>query len=59
VSNTFVLVVDLPKSDNFHTRDDLHLAKIARDKVKEALSGVFHSGEAWVLIDEKDQQPQD
>lgn len=55
-SNTYVLVVELPKSDGFHTRDDLHLAKIAQDQTETALDGSFNSGKCTVRIAGKQQE---
>lgn len=55
-SNAHVIVVELPKSDGFHTRDDLHLAKIAQDQIETALDGSFNSGKCTVRIAGKQQE---
>ncbi len=46
MSSEFEVVIRLPKSDGFHTRDDKHLANIARDRIEEALmgSGIMPTG---------------
>jgi len=35
--NEFEVVVRLPKSDRFHSRDDRHLAEIVRGRVERLL----------------------
>lgn len=35
--NAYRVVVELPKSDRFHSRDDAHLAQIVTDAVQYAL----------------------
>jgi hypothetical protein len=37
--NRFELVVDLPKSDGFHTQGDLHLAEIVKARMQKFLDG--------------------
>lgn len=37
--NKYRLVIELPKSDGFHTRDDRHLAEIVRHEVAEVITG--------------------
>jgi hypothetical protein len=58
MSNAHVIVVTLPKSDRFHTRDDLHLAKIAQDRIEDALSGAFTNSDQCVVRIAGKQQPQ-
>jgi hypothetical protein len=35
--NQYELIIKLPKSDRFHTRDDRHLAEILQARVQEFL----------------------
>lgn len=35
--NTYQLIISLPKSDGFHTHDDLHLANTVKKRVQQFL----------------------
>jgi hypothetical protein len=35
--NRYQIVIDLPKSDGFHTQGDLHLAEIVKRRIQDFL----------------------
>lgn len=53
--NSKVLVVVLPRSDGFHTRNDAHLAEIAKRAVEKALEEGPLRGDFQVLITATDK----
>lgn len=37
--NAFQVVIELPRSDGFHTVNDRHIARIVQDRVRDFLNG--------------------
>lgn len=55
MSNEFEVVIRLPKSDLFHTKDDMHLALIVQDRVTKFLADELPTarpGGATVIVRE-------
>ncbi len=55
MSNEFEVVIQLPKSDGFHTKGDLHLAQIVQDRITRFLADELPTarpGGATVIVRE-------